>query len=121
MRAHRANPRPFALRRTTKPSLRSVLSLKRLAVRLCGPVLAVTRRDWQICDTHADGRPCRVVPLSPGGALLFSGMLPHGTPTNRGEGQRLALQFHFKPRNAQMIDDAERLRLWGGEGRGVQC
>ena len=80
-----------------------------------------TRRDWQICDTFADSRPCVAVPLSPGGALLFSGMLPHGTPTNLSGGQRLALQFHFIARNATKIDDAERQRRWGGDGRGVHC
>uniref|UniRef100_A0A7S4PX19 Fe2OG dioxygenase domain-containing protein n=1 Tax=Alexandrium monilatum TaxID=311494 RepID=A0A7S4PX19_9DINO len=80
-----------------------------------------SRRDWQICDSEFAGRDCVAVPLSPGGALLFSTLLPHGTPTNTSDTQRLALQFHFAPRGARRTNDASRLRVFGGEGLGVSC
>ena len=80
-----------------------------------------SRRDWQICDSEVEGRACVAVPLAPGGALLFSTLLPHGTPTNTSATQRLAVQFHFVGRGAPRTDDAARLAVYGGEGRGVQC
>ena len=80
-----------------------------------------SRRDWQICDSEVEGRACVAVPLAPGGALLFSTLLPHGTPTNTGDSQRLAVQFHFAPKGALRTSDAERLEHFGGEGMGVHC
>lgn len=80
-----------------------------------------SRRDWQICDSMFEGVPCVGVPLRPGGALLFSTLLPHGTPTNTGDSQRLAVQFHFAPKAAPRTSDAERLAQFGGEGMGVHC
>lgn len=80
-----------------------------------------SRRDWQLCDSALDGTPCVAVPLAPGGALLFSTLLPHGTPTNTSETQRLALQFHFGPKGAQRTGDEARLKRFGGEGLGVHC
>merc|ERR1711924_73492 len=70
------------------------------------PLPHFSRRDWQICDTDMDGKACVAVPLSPGGALFFSTMLPHGTPTNLGDTQRLAIQFHFAPKDAPRTNDA---------------
>ena len=80
-----------------------------------------SRRDWQLCDKELDGRECVAVPLAPGGALLFSTLLPHGTPTNSSTTQRLAIQFHFGPKQAKRTGDAARLAVFGGEGRGVHC
>ena len=48
-------------------------------------------------------------------------MVPHGTPTNTSETQRLALQFHVGPRGAQRTGDEARLQLFGGEEHGVHC
>ena len=45
-----------------------------------GPVVHFQRRDWQICDTHVDNRGALAVPLEPGGCLLFSSFMHHGTP-----------------------------------------
>ena len=85
------------------------------------PIPHFSRRDWQICDSETDSKPCVAVPLHPGGALLFSTMLPHGTPTNLGEMQRLAIQFHFEPKGSRRTSDAQRLAEYGGEGVGVSC
>ncbi|MEM1109194.1 MAG: phytanoyl-CoA dioxygenase family protein [Planctomycetota bacterium] len=79
------------------------------------------RRDWQICDTHVMGKPVVAVPLPPGGALIFSGLLMHGTPTNFSQRRRRALQFHYTGRSTVKCDVETRLAMFGSEGRGVEC
>lgn len=85
------------------------------------PVPHFMVRDWQVCDTHLDGKPIIAVPLPPGGALLFSGLLLHGTPTNHSASRRRALQFHYVGHDAQTVDVQQRLAVFGGEGLGVEC
>lgn len=81
------------------------------------------RRDWQICDADmsASRKTVVAVPLKPGGALLFSGMLPHGTPTNHSPLRRRAVQFHYAPEDTVKVEEAERLKLFGSEGKNVTC
>ncbi|MEM9418930.1 MAG: phytanoyl-CoA dioxygenase family protein [Planctomycetota bacterium] len=79
------------------------------------------RRDWQICDTHVMSRPTVAVPLPPGGALVFSGLLMHGTPANFSEHPRRALQFHYTGQSTEKCDTETRLALFGSEGRDVEC
>lgn len=84
------------------------------------------RRDWQICDTdiyslHEEDRPVVAVPLKPGGALFFMGMLPHGTPHNDSPKRRRALQYHYKPADSVACSRDERLAIWGTEGKDVTC
>ncbi|MEO1236447.1 MAG: phytanoyl-CoA dioxygenase family protein [Planctomycetota bacterium] len=79
------------------------------------------RRDWQICDTEVMGRPVVTVPLPPGGAMVFSGLLMHGTPANHSSRRRRALQFHYAGEGAERCATEERLRLFGSEGRDVTC
>jgi phytanoyl-CoA hydroxylase len=92
-----------------------------------GPVPHFMRRDWQICDDVLDdfaGKgPAVVVTASmrPGDALLFSSKLPHGTPTNRSNCQRWALQFHYRARGVAECSDDARLALFGSEGKDVSC
>lgn len=86
-----------------------------------GPRIHFKRRDWQLCDGDV-GTTARVaVPMRAGDALLFDGKLPHGTPTNRTGEQRWAVQYHYRPRAATMVDDATRLAAFGSEGRDVTC
>eukprot|EP00656_Telonema_subtile_P047210 TRINITY_DN54093_c0_g1_i1.p2 TRINITY_DN54093_c0_g1~~TRINITY_DN54093_c0_g1_i1.p2 ORF type:complete len:115 (+),score=11.96 TRINITY_DN54093_c0_g1_i1:94-438(+) len=86
-----------------------------------GPIPHFSRRDWQICDSEMKSKPCVGVPLQPGGALFFSTMLPHGTPTNTSDTHRFAIQFHFAPKGAARTCDESRLAEYGGEGQGVHC
>ncbi|QDU90482.1 Phytanoyl-CoA dioxygenase (PhyH) [Pirellulimonas nuda] len=84
------------------------------------------RRDWQVCDTlpgewAAQGYKAAAAPMNAGDALLFSSLLPHGTPTNRSDRQRWALQFHYRSAGAPSCPEQERLDLFGGEGRNVTC
>ena len=78
-------------------------------------------RDWQVCDTHVLGRPVVAAPLRPGGLLFFSGLLVHGTPENRSELRRRALQFHFAPSAAGKEHPDVRCGVFGEMGRAAEC
>jgi phytanoyl-CoA hydroxylase len=86
-----------------------------------GPRLHFRRRDWQICDTDVPAAGRVAVPMSIGDVLLFDGKLPHGTPINRTDDFRWAVQFHYRPADARQVDDAVRLAAFGSEGRNVTC
>lgn len=86
-----------------------------------GPQEHFKRRDWQICDTQIVRGRDRAVPLPAGGALIWHGLLQHGSPTNRTDQRRRALQFHYKPATTPQIPTEDRLAVYGGEVRGAQC
>ena len=87
-----------------------------------GPMPHWKRRDWQICDTDVRVGESLAVPLPPGGCLLFHCLLQHGTPPSRSHRRRWALQFHYRPASVDPLpDSADRLRVFGGEGKGVTC
>jgi phytanoyl-CoA hydroxylase len=80
------------------------------------------RRDWQICDADALAYGTKVgAPINAGGLLIFDGLVPHGTPANRTDRRRRAVQYHFIPRGTPRIEQEERMRLFGSEGRDVAC
>lgn len=85
------------------------------------PILHYQRRDWQICDTTMQGNRCLAVPLKPGGCLFFSSLLPHGTPTNKTESRRRALQFHYVDKDIETLDPDIHKGLFGGEYVGQNC
>lgn len=93
-----------------------------------GPVVHFNRRDFQICDTDVRRGDVVSVPLSPGGALVFDGLLHHGTPTNRSRRRRWALQFHYAAaesiwRSSDERQEYKQLRLaeFGADGKDVTC
>lgn len=86
-----------------------------------GPIPHFNRRDWQICDADILGKESVAVPLKPGGCLIFNGLTPHGTPSNRTNTRRRALQFHYKGESVPMSSDEERLATFGSEGIGASC
>lgn len=86
-----------------------------------GPVVHFRRRDWQICDDHLDLNRDVAVPLPPGGVLFFDGLMHHGTPANRSESRRRALQFHFIPAGTERIEQEDRMAVFGSEGKDVDC
>ncbi len=86
-----------------------------------GPVLHFRRRDWQICDSEVQGARDVLVPLPPGGLLLFDGLIHHGTPANRTASRRRAVQFHYTSPDAAWNDEGYRMRHFGSEGKGVTC
>lgn len=86
-----------------------------------GPVVHFSRRDWQICDTQERTNRALAVPLKPGGVLFFHSLMQHGTPANTSTARRRAVQFHYKASGAPTVDQAERLAVFGSEGKNVTC
>ena len=86
-----------------------------------GPAPHFKRRDWQICDDDVQSARDVVIPLPPGGALFFNGLVHHGTPANRTDTRRRAVQFHYVPRSAVQVTEDEHLAVFGSEGRGATC
>ena len=84
-----------------------------------GPVVHFDRRDWQICDTDVQVDEDVMVPLDPGGLLLFDGLLHHGTPPNTSHDRRRALQFHYTAAEAEWLD--ERPVGFGSTDKDVEC
>ena len=72
-------------------------------------------------DDHPDLSRDVVVPLDPGGLLLFDGLVHHGTPANRSNLQRRALQYHYIPRGTRRTSQEERMSVFGSEGKDVEC
>ena len=62
---------------------------------IAGPVPHTHDRDCQIPDAAVAVERDVMVPLKPGGAMLFSALVHHGTPTNTSPSARWALQFHY--------------------------
>ena len=87
-----------------------------------GPRPHVRRRDFQICDIDVPRPEITAAPLPRGGALLFHGLLLHGTPANRTpDARRRAVQLHYAPSDAVRISLEERLAVFGPEGADARC
>ena len=78
--------------------------------------------DCQILpDRVAPGEPLPIE-LKAGGAMFFSGMLPHQTPPNRSPHARRALQFHYRGVSSHVVDQAEYDRLFAeADGTPASC
>ena len=88
---------------------------------LHGPVVHFKRRDWQICDADVDPLGTLAVPLEPGGCLFFSSLMQHGTAPNTSDDRRRAVQFHYRPADAELTSLEERMAVFGSEGKDVSC
>ena len=86
-----------------------------------GPRVHFMRRDWQICDSEMARLPRVAIPMGAGGCLLFDALLPHGTPANRTDQQRWAVQYHYVSSDSRETGDEDRLSVFGSEGKGVSC
>ncbi len=86
-----------------------------------GPVVHWDRRDWQICDNDIETVRDMMVPLEPGGVLLFDGLIHHGTPTNRTNTRRRAVQFHYTNTHVVHTSTEARMAIFGTEGKDVEC
>lgn len=78
-------------------------------------------RDWQMCDTHVEVEKDTAVCLKPGGALLFSGLLQHGTPANFSPHKRRALQLRYAPASAELMDKEQFKLMFTGEMMDADC
>ena len=63
--------------------------------------------DCEILPDRLAGADEVAVPLPPGGALFFSGLLPHHTLANASNLRRRALQFHYRARDSRLVSDDE--------------
>lgn len=92
-----------------------------------GAIVHFKRRDWQICDTDLPGHRQIATPVPAGGCVLFDGMLMHGTPPNKTDQRRRALQIHYLPQNVategehKARAEKQRLEAFGSEGKDVEC
>lgn len=78
-------------------------------------------RDWQLCDSSVQVERDVAVPLKPGGMLIFSGLLHHGTPPNFSAKRRRALQIHYAPESAVKLSPQEYKRMFTNEMTGAEC
>lgn len=78
-------------------------------------------RDWQLCDTAVPVDRNIAVPLAPGSALFFHGLLAHGTAFNFSEHRRRALQFHYAPDVAEKLGPKEYKRMFTNEMTRADC
>lgn len=78
-------------------------------------------RDWQLCDVAVQVERDIAVPLKPGGVLIFSGLLHHGTPPNFSAKRRRALQIHYAPESATKLTPQEYKRMFTNEMTGAEC
>ena len=87
-----------------------------------GPLLHEHKRDCEINVRNLDLKTLVPVPLKPGSALFFSGMIPHETPPNRSEHRRRALQFHFRGSRSTLLPGPEYDEIFKDrEGRPASC
>ncbi len=63
--------------------------------------------DCEIVPDRLTNEQTVAVPLPPGGAIFFSGLLPHQTPINNSNMRRRALQFHYRSLDSRVISDEE--------------
>jgi phytanoyl-CoA hydroxylase len=88
---------------------------------LRGPQPHYHDRDCQLPDDAIDVEHDLVVPLEPGGALFFHGLLFHGTPPNQSAAKRRALQFHFASTECRTMSEEQHEALFSDRGGRAGC
>lgn len=86
-----------------------------------GPAPHYHVRDCQLADDRVKVDRAVVVPLKPGGALFFSGLLHHGTPPNLSGDRRRALQYHYAAATCRPMAFAEHAALFDEGGAYAGC
>lgn len=87
-----------------------------------GPRPHFVRRDWQLCDDAILEKKGKLaVPLPTGGAVLFDGLLPHGTGMNRSTTRRRAVQYHYVPKGTPRIRRGEEREIFGEHRFQASC
>jgi phytanoyl-CoA hydroxylase len=77
-----------------------------------GPQPHYHDRDCQLADEDVQVERDVMVPLQPGGALFFSGLLHHATPPNFSDDRRRALQFHYASIHCRRIDGQRHAQMF---------
>jgi phytanoyl-CoA hydroxylase len=88
---------------------------------LDGPAPHFHVRDCQMADERVRVERAVVVPLRPGGALFFSGLLHHGTPPNLSGDRRRALQYHYAAAACRNMTIQEHAELFNEGGAYAGC
>jgi len=88
---------------------------------LDGPARHYHVRDCQLPDSAVQVGRAHVVPLEPGGALYFSGLIHHGTPPNMSGDRRRALQFHYAAKDCTRMTIREHGELFDDGGAYAGC
>jgi phytanoyl-CoA hydroxylase len=88
---------------------------------LDGPVPHFHVRDCQVADDRVRVDRAVVVPLRPGGALFFSGLIHHGTPPNLSGDRRRALQYHYAAADCRNMTIEEHAELFNEGGAYAGC
>jgi len=86
-----------------------------------GPAPHFHVRDCQMADERIRVDRAVVVPLQPGGALFFSGLLHHGTPPNLSGDRRRALQYHYAAAECRNMTIREHAELFNEGGAYAGC
>jgi phytanoyl-CoA hydroxylase len=86
-----------------------------------GPTPHFHLRDCQLADERVRVDRAVVVPLAPGGALFFSGLLHHGTPPNLSGDRRRALQYHYASAACRNMTIEEHAGLFNEGGAYAGC
>ena len=78
--------------------------------------------DCEIVPGRLDAGPAVPVELPTGGALFFSGLLPHRTPPNRSALRRRALQLHYRGADTRRLDPPDYDRVFvEADGTAASC
>jgi len=88
---------------------------------LDGPAQHYHVRDCQLPDRKVAVERAVVVPLKPGGAMFFSGLIHHGTPPNTSADRRRALQFHYAAANCTKMTIQEHGQWFDDGGAYAGC
>lgn len=86
-----------------------------------GPAPHFHLRDCQMADQRVQVERAVVVPLKPGGILIFSGLLHHGTPPNLSGDRRRAFQCHYAAANCRNMTIEEHAELFNEGGAYAGC
>jgi hypothetical protein len=86
-----------------------------------GPKVHIHDRDCEIATDRLDLSRVVPVPLPPGGAMFFHGLLPHQTPPNHSPDRRRALQFHYRSQDSRLVSREEYDGIFSENGAPASC
>lgn len=76
----------------------------------------------RVSQARGQGLEVVPVPLRPGGALFFAGMVPHQTPPNASDQRRRALQFHYRTVSSDILPTDKYFGLFAEpDGTAASC
>lgn len=78
-------------------------------------------RDCQLPDERVDVAHAVQIPLKPGGALFFSGLMHHGTPDNHSPKRRRALQYHYMGLSCTKLTPEQHGKMFNEAGVYAGC